>query len=491
MYNNIHNKRDGLSFHLDMAATTVLNKNEISKKLSPRAAFVHKTLSEDYPGLDYLGMNSVLTAKHRWLIKEYIERPTSTRIVLKSVEKLLLPQVTICPTTPMTVDVARLMFVMRSNPQFRNLENKTMVDFTYFMLAGSGFQKMDMLIARWNESYINFLTAIYDTMRNELDTRTFFYRIFIPAYTIRRGKCFKTVQSLYQTNQDELGKFRLQIRLPKVMDVIPKQDQILLFIGEAKPEIEPYPRYYLYFQQYAKVRLAARQLNLLPGTEHCSNEYANVGTATCYLIKWIVDNLEKPFNCTYPYMDKIRNTSLPSCDAEIIVKNYKKTVNAEGNNIHECILSCKRWQYFVDLDRTLGPSKEDSGGLEDYKFRVDLSYDNLQYEQLSEIYILTAFGLLAQIGGQLSLFLGTSILGLIQVTLMVTILCKRTLKRAFHPDSYEARIGAYNPGLIFPQGETPNNVSYINIQNSRRSSFEPNTKNLSKNEQNRKETLIT
>lgn len=68
MYNNIHNKRDGLSFHLDMAATTVLNKNEISKKLSPRAAFVHKTLSEDYPGLDYLGMNSVLTAKHRWYI---------------------------------------------------------------------------------------------------------------------------------------------------------------------------------------------------------------------------------------------------------------------------------------------------------------------------------------------------------------------------------------------------------------------------------------
>lgn len=65
---NIHNKRDGLSFHLDMAATTVLNKNEISKKLSPRAAFVHKTLSEDYPGLDYLGMNSVLTAKHRWYI---------------------------------------------------------------------------------------------------------------------------------------------------------------------------------------------------------------------------------------------------------------------------------------------------------------------------------------------------------------------------------------------------------------------------------------
>lgn len=35
-----------------------------------------------------------------------------------------------------------------------------------------------------------------------------------------------------------------------------------------------------------------------------------------------------------------------------------------------------------------------------YVFRVDLSYDNLQYEQLSEIYILTAFGLLAQIGGQ-------------------------------------------------------------------------------------------
>uniref|UniRef100_A0A0M3HGL8 DOCKER domain-containing protein n=1 Tax=Ascaris lumbricoides TaxID=6252 RepID=A0A0M3HGL8_ASCLU len=77
---------------------------------------------------------------------------------------------------------------------------------------------MDAFVDKWDNKYINFLTDIYDTMRQGADTRIFFYEIFQPAYTIRRGRCFKTAVALYQKSLDELGKFRVQLRKPAVMN---------------------------------------------------------------------------------------------------------------------------------------------------------------------------------------------------------------------------------------------------------------------------------
>ncbi|VDM45268.1 unnamed protein product, partial [Toxocara canis] len=194
--------------------------------------------------------------------------------------------------------------------------------------------------------------------------------IFQPAYTIRRGRCFKTAVPLYQRSLDELGKFRIQMRNPAIMNIShDPEDEMLLFIGDAKPDIEPYPRYYLYERQYNKFRLMARHFHLLPGSEHCSDEYSTVGKATCYLTKWLVDNLENPYHCTYPYMDKIRNVSLPSAEPKIRV-NCQVSQLAPANAI---ISPC-------------------TGG--ENKF-------------------------------ELSLFLGTSIMTIIQVFLMLLILSKR------------------------------------------------------------------
>uniref|UniRef100_A0A915B0T2 Uncharacterized protein n=1 Tax=Parascaris univalens TaxID=6257 RepID=A0A915B0T2_PARUN len=199
------------------------------------------------------------------------------------------------------------------------------------------------------------------------------------------------------------------------------------YIAETKPDIELYPRYYLYEGQYNKFRMFARHFHLLPGHEHCSNEYSTVGKATCYLTKWLVDNLEEPYQCTFPYMDKIRNVSLPSCDAGILVKHYRNTVNAESYFSHDCTLPCTRWEYTIVVDRTEGPPTDESDNRSAYAFRADISFNDLQYEEITEVHVLSFFGLLAQIGGQLSLFLGASIMSIIQVFLMLFILSKRSL----------------------------------------------------------------
>ncbi|VDK43059.1 unnamed protein product [Anisakis simplex] len=307
---------------------------------------------------------------------------------------MLLPQVTICPATPMTINVTLLANTMRNQAQFDDITDTAVFNFAIFMIAGSGFQ------------------------------------IFKPIYTIRRGRCFKTAQPLYQKSLDELGKLRVQLRKADVMNnSMEPEDEMLIFIGDAKPDIEPYPRYYIYQNMYNKFRMSATYFNLLPGSEHCSNEYSKVGKATCYLMKWLVDNLEKPYRCTYPYMNEIRNVTLPSCDAEILVAHYQNTVNAKSYFSHDCTLPCTRWEYNIMVDRTVGPGFMRPSNNSKYSFRADMSFEDLQYEQITEVHTLTFFGLLAQIGGQLSLFLGASIMSMIQLLLMLAILSKRSFLR--------------------------------------------------------------
>lgn len=53
---------------------------------------------------------------------------------------MLLPQVTVCSTTPMTVNVTLLAQRMRAQPKFNDLTEQTVFDFAVFMIAGSGFQ---------------------------------------------------------------------------------------------------------------------------------------------------------------------------------------------------------------------------------------------------------------------------------------------------------------------------------------------------------------
>ncbi|KAH7724658.1 Protein DEL-8 [Aphelenchoides avenae] len=204
--------------------------------------------------------------------------------------------------------------------------------------------------------------------------------------------------------------------------------QIIVYVGERKPHIAPFPRYYMYSGTWVKFRVTARHVQLFEEEEKCSSTNNNSSKDTCYVEKWLQSSVEDPLKCTYPYMDTLRSVDLPSCHPEVLVGNYSNSVESSNYTTHSCVLPCDRWEYTVAIDKT---SLEDVRPKRTFpfKYRVDVSYNDLQYEHIQDVKTVSFFGLLSQIGGQLSLFLGSSILTLTQAVIMIVLVVKRYLKK--------------------------------------------------------------
>ncbi|KAL3071460.1 hypothetical protein niasHS_009240 [Heterodera schachtii] len=278
--------------------------------------------------------------------------------------------------------------------------------------------------------------------------------IFVPIYLIRRGRCFRSIE-LYQQNFDELGKLRVQLRHPYQMD--PKmttQEEIMAFIAEYKPQLAPFPRYYLYPGIWTKMRLNAKHISLFPANEVCSQEYERLGKDTCYVENWLQTHLEAPLNCTFPYVQEIRKEkALKSCEPMQLIDHYDSAVQTTNYTIHSCVLACDRWEYMVSMEKIDMTRVYKNASEFDFAYRIDMSYNDLQYEFIEEVSTLTFVGLIAQIGGQLSLFMGSSILNLIQACIMAVLLLHRTLLRK----------GRHQVQII---GNEPTNVGESPIQNN-------------------------
>ncbi|KAL7070910.1 hypothetical protein ACQ4LE_010091 [Meloidogyne hapla] len=324
------------------------------------------------------------------------------------------------------------------------------------------------------------------------DTKLNCCKVFEPIYLIRRGRCFRTI-SLYQKNFDELGKLRVQLMHPPEMDKnLNKIKEIIAFIAEHKPQIAPFPRYYLYPNVWTKMRLAARRIRLFPAAEVCSDQFLNVGKDICYIERWIQTYLEGPLNCTYPYMNKIRPTKLSSCDPNTIIENYSNAVENANYTMQSCILPCDRWEYTVSMEKIDTLLVYGNSSPIPFVYRIDLSYNDLQFELIEEVATVTFMGLIAQIGGQMSLFMGSSILTLTQAAIMLIILIHRFLK-----DKQRQRniVGDVNNELKESNGKQTNGRIDLNKNNDPpSSSFPLNTicksKNVYNNERNFGEKMI-
>lgn len=104
-------------------------------------------------------------------------------------------------------------------------------------------------------------------------------------------------------------------------------------MGERKPHIAPFPRYYMYSGTWVKFRVAARHVQLFEEEEvilnliacrrlepvvqvmlqKCSSTNNNRSKDTCYVERWLQSSVEDPLKCTYPYMDTLRSVDLPRC----------------------------------------------------------------------------------------------------------------------------------------------------------------------------------
>jgi hypothetical protein len=167
-------------------------------------------------------------------------------MLILQTKELMFPKFTICPKAPDALIWNKIVASMNSSamPPIDNITARNVVS---FVIAGSGFDKMETIVLdQWSAADIDLYQQLYDIWRGNMTVRQFFTdvieqngfsckdlfpsdgcvvsgvqmnccAIFEPSYVMRRGRCFSSVK-LYQRNVDELGKIVLKMNhLPSTL----------------------------------------------------------------------------------------------------------------------------------------------------------------------------------------------------------------------------------------------------------------------------------
>ncbi|CAJ0584681.1 unnamed protein product, partial [Mesorhabditis spiculigera] len=203
------------------------------------------------------------------VVLEYIEGPTQTSTTIRLVDSLELPGITICPKVPDIFDEKPLFRDISAS--LPNLTYDVQLDVVRYFIAGNGLENIDA-ISRYNASYLQQLDLYYRLWSRGYSTQEFFYLIHI---VIRRGVCFQTRAALNQTEADDVGRLVLSMRALRTMtspEYNYTQPQLLVYVTDNHDIVVDYPRYYLYPQQFSRMRLTARFMELIQSNDVCTNK---------------------------------------------------------------------------------------------------------------------------------------------------------------------------------------------------------------------------
>ncbi|CAJ0938435.1 unnamed protein product, partial [Mesorhabditis belari] len=378
------------------------------------------------------------------VIIEYIKGPTSTSTTIRLVDSLELPGITICPKIPDIFDEEPLFRDLSS--ALPNVSYRVQLDVFRYFIAGNGLENMDD-VAKYNQSYLQQLDAYYRIWSRGYTTQDFFFlihdkygysceqfffscnfagkalncctEVFDKKIVIRRGVCWQTKPGLNQSEADDVGRLILSMRALRSMtspEYNYTQPQLLVYITDNHDYVVDYPRYYLYPQQWSRMRFTARFMELIQSKDVCINKLFGKD-AECVIRRWLEANIIIPFNCTLSYLKGVSKLpkDLQVCDPSLIVANYINNIQlvwTNGSVTEECIPGCKRWDYTVSLQQN--PNIDAFDG---YAFNLETSYNDLQYEYVKESYTTSVPGFMSQIGGQFGFFLGLSIITFLQMTI--------------------------------------------------------------------------
>ncbi|CAJ0601160.1 unnamed protein product [Cylicocyclus nassatus] len=256
-------------------------------------------------------------------------------------------------------------------------------------------------------------------------------RIFEPTFVMMRGRCFRLVDDYYQRDVDET--FKLSLFFKKIQGTLlgnNTRPQLIVHISDSYPEVGLYPRLYLSFNDWNRLHFSQRKIVMLPEHNSCSVDPRDQGKSTCFVYSWMnrvfVDSLNctsPPFKAMLPYL-----ATVPTCEPEIIVQNYKNVTSTVGDD-YGCLPACQRtenrWRLTSSMD--LSPVRQ-------HAFRVEASFSELEYEEYTEIRLTTGVQLLSELGGQIGLFLGTSVMTFVQILLGISVLLYRKAKKVYIED---------------------------------------------------------
>ncbi|CAI4229387.1 unnamed protein product [Auanema sp. JU1783] len=376
------------------------------------------------------------------VVLEYINGPTATSTTIKLVKSLELPAITICPKVPDALNETGIKNDIKM--ALGDLSDDTLLDVIRFWIGGNGLENMDNL-SYFNHTYMSYLNHLYLQWSQGYSTEDFFFRmqdmysyrcedllkdcqlagkvmdccndLFRMKPVMRRGLCFQTRPGINQTEADDIGRLVLSLKAPSSI-TNPQynytQPQLVVYLTDNYEHIVDFPRFYLYPNEWNRMRLTARYIELIQKNDVCTNKITG-RDAECTIRRWLLSSVVYPFNCTLAYLPNMSGLPVNKgvCDPSVIADSYYQSIQLVFNSVdvkENCIPGCRRWDYQASLQQsqTLTP-------FQSFTFNLEISYNDLQYEYVKEVYTTSVPGFMSQIGGQFGFFLGLSIITLMQM----------------------------------------------------------------------------
>ncbi|XGW31280.1 hypothetical protein V3C99_009884 [Haemonchus contortus] len=383
------------------------------------------------------GLISILNANV--ILGSYYDR-SSTLITFVPVKEINFPALVFCPKNADGLQYDSLYKDFVANVGYA--DNNTADEVIQYIIAGSGFDNVD--VTRWTDEHKMELNNLYNTWRANRTVLEMFdfifnqngYRcdeffdscwagsqilncceIFKPVYVMLRGRCFRLVDDYKQKDVDENAKISIQLNNVQTGSLTGRKNriQVVLYIGDAYQEVGIYPRVYLNYHDWNRLRFVQRRLSMLPNNPQCSLAPLNQGKSTCFVYNWLMRVVVNPLNCTVPYFKGMLPyvDDVPSCEPLLLVNNYANITSTILENYH-CLPACERIENHMQMTTSPDYSRQFS-----YSFRVEASFTDLQYESYSEIRLTSPAGFISELGGQSGLFVGCSVMSFVQLILSV------------------------------------------------------------------------
>ncbi|EGT57946.1 CBN-TAG-263 protein [Caenorhabditis brenneri] len=340
------------------------------------------------------------------IIIEYIQGPTATSTTIRLVNSLEFPAITICPKVPDSFNISGIRGDIKES--LPDISNETADDLLEYFVAGSGLENMND-VTYFNRTYLSHLNNYYKIWSEGYSVDGFFeiiqqkygYKcqdlfyecqlagkvldccndLMVRRVVMRRGICYQTRRDVNQSEADDIGRIVFSLKAPSSYTSVKndyKQTQLIVYVTDNHNVVTEFPRFYLYPNEWNRMRFTARLIELIQNKGVCTNHIFG-RDAECMVRKWYLSNIIIPFNCTLPYLKSI--TKLPPttgvCKPDVIADNYLDKIQYVWNSAEV----------------------------------------NEEYEYVKEVYTTSIPGFMSQIGGQFGFFLGLSIITLIQMVL--------------------------------------------------------------------------
>ncbi|CAD5209865.1 unnamed protein product [Bursaphelenchus okinawaensis] len=385
------------------------------------------------------------------MCQDYLANQVETSYSRHFVSRLEFPSVIICPKSPDALNFTSIKReILNVIP---NMTDHDVVDLIMYAIADSAlvngqsvtlnqpeehFGAFDEKINIWKgrRNQTEFYTDLFE--KNGYTCNQLFKQcrygsrtinccdIFESYYVMLRGRCFRMKQ-FYQYDPGFYGQLYIGMNeLPSLTTVSQKQVQLVAFMATPGSEISTFPRYYLNNQSETQISIKLRMFDLDPEFSKCHNDVEARGRAACYVRQWLYDKFVDPHNCT-PFYMAYRAHGAPVCETGLIARMYENVLNlTTEENI--CMVACSRSEREYKTTYRMNSAPKALGFVETDAYRLIVHYDDLEYENFKEVRIVTLPGFVSQIGGQLGLFLGVTVMSITQILLNLYLFITEKVK---------------------------------------------------------------